>query len=190
MCCASLLPDDADEDFNDALSEIEMKNIASIRRIRKDAVLTILNGSTILNGKNTSADKFYITNGSCIIYNAKECAPIKVLCNGVLIFEKGSNLDLSDINGKSVEVTWSLENCKSYSEDLEADALYISNLNDGDVVIAGHEIKFEYDVTAEMLREKDLHFIAGYKIVCNSKEVLAYAKANFIAGNSISIKEQ
>lgn len=188
-CVAILiLPDDADVDFNDALGNVEIKDVASIHRISRNAVLTTMNGDALIDGKNVTENKYYIVNGSCVVYNAKECAPVRIMCNGELIYEKGSNIDPISINGLSLEVNRSLEGCKSYQRDLEADALFISNLNDGDVVIAGREIKFAYDVTDEMLRKKDIYFIAGHDIICNSKEVLAYAKANFIAGHDMKTK--
>lgn len=182
-----VLPEQNDKDCSEALGSIQMKNVANTIYLKKDDIICSINGSGIIYGEQNTENKVYVVNGCGMVINAKDCAPVRIITNGLLIYEKGSNVDLLNTNGRSIASDYSLEGAKIFSADLLADALFIDNLREGSTVFCGNTLTISADVTLEILKEKNIHFYAGNSIICNSQDVFGFAKANYYAGNNIKL---
>lgn len=186
MCAGMvILPEKPSAEFMEAFSDIQLTATGLVFNLADNAEFKSINGSGFLTG-NIDENTIYQVNGSCIIHSVKSEAPIKMIVNGMVIYEEGTDIDFLHINGRTVSVNRSLADCVSYNRDMEINGSVIRNYKKGTVVVAGHDLMLTSDITEEMLSEKDLYFIAGHDIKC-TKDIYGYSAANSTAGHEIKV---
>ena len=99
-----------------------------------------------------------------------------------------SQYNISLLNGRSVELDDEVT-IKAYMNVVEIDSDTVRNFDNNTCVVAGNIIDIKNDVTEQMLTDKKITFAAGNKVECN-KNISGYVKANSIAGNKITEKNE
>lgn len=187
IICAGtiILPEKPSAEFMEAFSDIKIITSGLIMNLSEQIELKTINGSSVLTG-NMDENVIYMVNGISIVHSVKSEAPIKMMVNGLVIYEEGTDIDFVNINGKTVSVNRSLADNVTYSHDMEINSSVIRNYKSGIVVIAGHDLMLTSDITEEMLAEKNLYFVAGHDLTC-TKEVYGYIAANSTVGHKIKV---
>lgn len=187
IVCAGtiILPEKPSAEFMEAFSDIKIEDSGLIINLAEHIELKVVNGSCILTGK-IDENAVYLVNGRCIVYSVESAAPIKMMVNGMVIYEKGTDIDFLNLNGSAISVNRNLADNVTYSHDMEINSSVIRNYKKDTVVIAGHDITLTSDITEELLAEKNLYFVAGHDIAC-TKDIYGYIAANATAGHKIKV---
>ena len=186
---AMLVVADGGDDYIEALSEIEIKNVALRLSIPRDKELCTVNGSIFLTNETAKKDAIYIINGLAIIYDLSEDMNIGIITNGTVIVQKGSNPNIIRTNGEVVVEDFDLSKLKFMENKMYIDANFVKECETGTVAVADNKIYIDDTVTADMLREKEIKFISGNKIICR-KELWGYVQAHAHIGNKIAEYEE
>lgn len=181
---AMLVVADGGDDYIEALSEIEIKNVALKLSIPCDRELCTVNGSIFLTNETAKKDAIYIINGLAIIYDLSEDMNIGIITNGTVIVQKGSNPNIIRTNGEVVVEDFDLSKLKFMENKMHIDANFVKECEAGTVAVADNKIYIDDTVTADMLREKEFKFISGNKIICR-KELWGYVQSHAHIGNKI-----
>ncbi len=184
MVATIILPSDADEDWYSAFGNIKVNQCASIIRLEKNAVVSKVNGFTILDDTNTEDNGYYFINGCCLIKTIEKKPFIS--CNGFCLKYENAVLDVKHINGTITEIPKDTV-LKFYPDSAEIDADTVRNLDANVTVAAGDKICIADDVSEECLKEKNIKFIAGDKIIC-CEHIFGYVNANSQVGDKIEKK--
>lgn len=186
---AMLVVADGGDDYIEALSEIEIKNVAFKLNIPRGKELCTVNGSIFLTNETAKKDAIYIINGLAIIYDLSEDMNIGIITNGTVIVQKGSNPNIIRTNGEVVVEDFDLSKLKFMENKMYIDANFVKECEAGTVAVADNKIYIDDTVTADMLREKEIKFISGNKIICR-KELWGYVQAHAHIGNKIAEYEE
>lgn len=187
MCAGTiLLPEKPSAAFMEAFSDIKITATGLIMNLAEHIELKTINGSTALTGK-TDENAVYLINGMCMVYSVESAVPIKMMVNGIVIYEKGTDIDFKNINGKAISINRSLEENATYNHDIKINSSVIRNYKKDTVVSAGHNIMLTSDVTEELLAERNIYFIAGHDITC-TKDIYGYIAANAAVGHKITVQ--
>lgn len=166
-------------------ANIKIQNVAQI--IETDAHKhSVLNGVVTLNDSNVTDDCIYVINGIAVLETVKKIPDLCV--NGIIFKRKMSQYNISLLNGRSVELDDEVT-IKAYMNVVEIDSDTVRNFDNNTCVVAGNIIDIKNDVTEQMLTDKKITFAAGNKVECN-KNISGYVKANSIAGNKITEKNE
>lgn len=185
--CAGMifLPENPSAEFTEAFSDIKITAVGNIINLPENTEIKSINGSGILTG-NIDTAALYTINGSCIIHSINDKQQIKIIVNGLAIYDNSADIDFVAVNGNAIYVNRSLSENVTYSHNMEINSSVIKNYKKGIVVIAGHDLMLTSDITEEMLSEKELYFVAGHDILC-SHEIYGYIAANATAGHRIKV---
>lgn len=186
---AMLVVADGGDDYIEALSEIEIKNVAFKLSIPCGKELCTVNGSIFLTNETAKKDAIYIINGLAIIYDLSEDMNIGIITNGTVIVQKGSNPNIIRTNGEVVVEDFDLSKLKFMENKMYIDANFVNECETGTVAVADNKIYIDDTVTADMLRKKEFKFISGNKIICR-KELWGYVQAHAHIGNKIAEYEE
>lgn len=174
-CAMIYLPENPNDEFMQAFSEIKLVNVANIIRIPSDKTICELNGFEVL--ANANPDNLYIVNGLAILASSLSDKPVQFIVNGCFFYNESVNVDLVSINGKAEQIKFDYEKTKIYQNEIEITADFIKNSPVGTTVICISKIRIAEDVTEQMLADKDFHLICNYQIYCK-KDVYGYIAAN------------
>ena len=177
-CAIILISKNASEEWKNAYANIKIQNVAQI--IETDA-----HKHSVLNGVVTLND-IYVINGIAVLETVKKIPDLCV--NGIIFKRKRSQYNISLLNGRSVELDDAVT-IKAYMNVVEIDSDTVRNFDNNTCVVAGNIIDIKNDVTEQMLIDKKITFAAGNKVECN-KNISGYVKANSIAGNKITEKNE
>lgn len=184
-CAIILISKNASEEWKNAYASIKIQNAAQI--IETDAHKhSVLNGTVTLNDSNVTDDCIYVINGTAILETVEKVPDLCV--NGIIIKRKKARYNMSLLNGRSVELDDEVT-VKAYTNIIEIDSNTVRNFDNNTCVVAGNIIDIKNDVTEQMLTDKKITFAAGNKVECN-KNISGYVKANAIAGNKITEKDE
>ncbi len=184
-CAIILISKNASEEWKNVYANIKIQNVAQI--IETDAHKHgVLNGVVTLNDSNVTDDCIYVINGIAVLETVKKIPDLCV--NGIIFKRKRSQYNISLLNGRSVELGDEVT-IKAYMNVVEIDSDTVRNFDNNTCVVAGNIIDIKNDVTEQMLTDKKITFAAGNKVECN-KNISGYVKANSIAGNKITEKNE
>ncbi|MGN0521150.1 MAG: hypothetical protein ACI4IQ_00785, partial [Eubacterium sp.] len=128
----------------------------------------------------------HITNGICVIQRVDNAEPIEIITNGLTVYDKNSKINFIVQNGLCVKSPFDIDDVKIFANDTKVDSMFIENLSDGTVVVAGHNIVIYNDVTLELLKSRQIYFAAGNEIKCGYN-ILGYIQTIATAGNKIEV---
>lgn len=175
-----------DEEALEAFGEIEVSNVATIRYIPRDREFKEMNGTFILTGNMVQKDTEYFLNGICIVCDLPKDLEISLSFNGILLIQKSSNVIITCANGLSFYDDFEADMIKIFSNTVTVSPDFVNEAKPGTYIIAGNSITVSNDVTADMLREKGIRFVAGNIISCG-KHLVGYVENNSKVGNCIEI---
>ena len=181
MCAILIIPSDAQQEWYDAFSDINVTMCAEIIRLGRNETVKNINGIGIIDDASDSENSHFFVNGIAIIETKEKCPSVSV--NGICIKRESTVFNQKNINGKTF-VMGDDTPYKIYSNKVSIDYGTVNNCNEGTLVIAGGDITIENDVTEEMLLKKKLGFVTGKDIIC-AGSVYGYVNANSQFGNRI-----
>lgn len=186
---ACVLVADGDDEYIEALSEIEFDCVASTIKVPKGTEIGQVNGSAHLTKETAKKDAIYMVNGSALIYDLPAEMNIGLMVNGTAIVQKGSYINVIQANGDVISVAFDMNKAKFAGNKLYIDANFVKECEIGTVVVADNKIYIDDSVTADMLREKQIRFISGNKIICR-KELWGYVQNNAHISNKIAESDE
>lgn len=186
-CATIYLPENPSNEFMEAFSEIKLTNVANTIYLPNDKTVCNVNGMEVLT--NVNPKNFYIVNGFAFVASAISDESVQMVVNGEVFYKDNINIDFVSLNGQATPMNFDYEKAKIYQNKIEINADFIRNSEAGTVIICMNKIKISEDVTEEMLKEKDFHFICQNKIYCKNN-VQGYVAANSKLGNRIVTDEK
>lgn len=181
---ATLLVADGDEAYIEALSEIELENIANKISVPYGKNVSTINGSAVLTNQTAKKDGIYLVNGCAVVYDLDEEMNVSLCTNGTVILQKNSKVNLLSTNGSVAVVDFDSSKLKLFDNKVTVDSNFVKEAEIGTVLAADNKLYICDDVTADMLREKEIYFISGNKIICK-KELWGYIQNHSHVSNKI-----
>lgn len=181
---ATLLVADGDEAYIEALSEIELENIANKISVPYGKKVSTINGSAVLTSQTAKKDGIYLVNGCAVVYDLDEEMNVSLCTNGTAILQKNSKVNLLSTNGSVAVVDFDSSKLKLFDNKVTVDSNFVKEAEIGTVLAADNKLYICDDVTADMLREKEIYFISGNKIICK-KELWGYIQNHSHVSNKI-----
>lgn len=188
-CVATVLVADGDAEYKEALSEIEFDAVASTIAIPRGAEIATVNGSARLTDDTVKKDAIYMVNGFAFVYDLSADKNISLITNGTALIQKGSKVNILHTNGEVITADFDTVKMKFIENKLYIDANFVKECETGTVAAADNKIYIDDNVTADMLREKEMSFISGNKIICR-KELWGYVQSHAHIGNKIQDPEE
>lgn len=181
---ATLLVADGDEAYIEALSEIELENIANKISVPYGKNVSTINGSAVLTNQTAKKDGIYLVNGCAVVYDLDEEMNVSLCTNGTVILQKNSKVNLLSTNGSVAVVDFDSSKLKLFDNKVTVDSNFVKEAEIGTVLAVDNKLYICDDVTADMLREKEIYFISGNKIICK-KELWGYIQNHSHISNKI-----
>lgn len=188
-CVACVLVADGDEEYIEALSEIEFEGVACTITVPHGKEIASINGSARLTNETVKNDTIYMVNGFALIYDLSADKNISLIVNGTVLVQKGSYVNVLQANGEVITEDFDIDKLKFVDNKLYIDANFVKECETGTVAMADNKIYIDDSVTADMLREKQIRFISGNKIICR-KELWGYVQNNAHISNKIAESDE
>lgn len=186
---ACVLVADGDEEYIEALSEIEFEGVACSITVPHGKEIASVNGSARLTNETVKNDTIYMVNGFALIYDLSADRNIDLIVNGTALVQKGSYVNILQANGEVITEEFDIDKLKFVENKLYIDANFVKECEVGTIAMADNKIYIDDSVTADMLREKKIRFISGNKIICR-KELWGYVQNNAHIGNKIAESDE
>lgn len=186
---AVVLAADGDKEYIEALSQIEFEGVACTITVPKGTEIAQINGSARLTNETVKKDTIYMVNGFALIYDLSVDMNIGLIVNGTVLVQKGSKVNILQANGEVITDEFDFDKMKFVDNKLYIDANFVKECEVGTIAMAGNKIYIDDTVTADMLREKEIRFISGNKIICR-KELWGYVQSNAHIGNKIAESDE
>lgn len=186
---STLLVADGDEAYIEALSEIELENIACKVSVPYGKDVITINGFAVLTNQTVKKDGVYLVNGCAVVYDLDEEMNISIGTNGTVILQRNSKVNLLFTNGSVAVVDFDSSKLKMFENKVTVDSNFVKEAEIGTVLAASNKLYICDDVTADMLREKEIYFISGNKIICK-KELWGYIQNHSHVSNKIVENEK
>lgn len=180
-----ILPKEPSEELMAAYGAIPRKNVATELYLERDAELKAVNGCSVIECMPGSDKIVYELNGIGVVLNHTEETP-RIVINGVLIFSKGTKVDVLSANGLTAQPDFEIENTKLFPGTVSLDRSFFENIKENTVVACGRVMAIELDVTPEVLQGRNLFLAAGGEIKC-SKRLLGVLQTMSVAGGKYEI---
>lgn len=184
-----LLPENPSPEFVNAYAQIKKSAVAQELNLPADATMRTINGSTVLNNNSAVPNSIYMVNGLLLTGLIEKEKNVSFIVNGMAMVKKGSVINPISINGRFIEIDYDENNVKMFTDKVEIDQGFIRNAEQGVFLVTANTIIIEKQVTEEEILEKDIHFVAGNKIVC-SKEIFGCIQNRAQVGNKIITHEE
>lgn len=186
---AVLIIADGDEDYVEAFSDITLEAVPCVVTLSPDKQISLINGSAVLSNESVKKGTFYFINGFAVICDLSEEMDISLVTNGTALIQKNSKVNLLQTNGEVIIEDFDRNNLKFIENKFYVDSNFVKEAKVDTIVAADNKIYISDDVTADMLREKRIHFISGNKIICR-KELWGYVQNNAYISNRIAESDQ
>lgn len=180
-----ILPKDASEEFMEAYGRITLRSVGNVFTLDKETVICELNGFSVLTEETANSNSIYIVNGFAFVHSLSPDVCPQLIVNGFLLKDKSSSVNLLSINGRVVE-RHDLSKIKIMPSNVKLDASLLDNLEKDCVLLASNNINIDDYISEDMLKEKNIQFIAGNKILCH-KSIYGYIAAHSDVGNKIEM---
>ena len=179
-----ILPKNMSLEFAEAYGNIKKSRVVNELKFTDDQKLTTVNGAVTITENDIAKNSFLKANGVLIVKGITEAFNLSVLVNGLLVKTRNSKINIEKLNGLKIEIDDDASIITSM-KNIELDKCFLESINDKTVVIDADEIIIKDDVTADMLRSKNI-FFADIKHIYAPKSLHGYIHANSIEVSKIS----
>ncbi len=169
-----------------AYGNIKIKNVATTLNLPDDKKIVTFNGATMLSQVNYTQNAIHLINGLSVIQKIESDEPVSIFSNGLVVYDGNTKINFVMQNGSCVKVPFEIQDAKIFPTDAKIDSLFIENIKDNTVIAAGANMVIYNDVTLELLKSKQIYFVAGATIKCDSS-ILGYIQTIATAGNKIEV---
>ena len=182
-----IFPENSGEALMDAYGNVKIKNVAATLNVPDDKKIINFNGTTVLANENIVPGAIHMTNGLTVVKSTPE-EPVELISNGLIVYGENTRLNILAQNGISVQILFEINDARIFPQDIRIDSLFVENLADNTVVVAGSTIIICNDISLELLKSKKLYFVAGNLIKCDYS-ILGYIQTIATAGQKIQVNE-
>lgn len=179
-----ILPKNMSVEFADEYSKIKKSGVVNELKLTDDQKLTTVNGTVTITENDVAKNSYLKANGVLIVKGITEDFNLSVLVNGLLVKTRNSKINIEKLNGLKVEIDDDASIITSM-KSIELDKCFIESINDKTVIVDADEIIIKDDVTADMLRSKNV-FFADIKHIYAPKSLHGYIHANSVDITKIS----
>ncbi len=179
-----ILPKNMSLEFAEAYSKIKKVRVVNELKLANDQNLTTVNGAVTITENDVAKNSYLKANGVLIVKGITEDFNLSVLVNGLLVKTRNSKINIEKLNGLKVEIDDDASIITSM-KNIELDKCFIESINDKTVIVDADEIIIKDDVTADMLRSKNV-FFADIKHIYAPKSLHGYIHANSVELTKIS----
>lgn len=182
-----IFPENPGEALMDAYGNVKIKNVAATLNVPDDKKIINFNGTTVLGNENIVPGAIHMTNGLTVVKSTPE-EPVELISNGLIVYGENTRLNILAQNGISVQILFEINDARIFPQDIRIDSLFVENLADNSVVVAGSTIIICNDISLELLKSKKLYFVAVNLIKCDYS-ILGYIQTIATAGQKIQVNE-
>ena len=181
-CAMVVFPNDAAPEIMSALAGVPLQEVASVTRMGKDDVISLINGLSEITENLFSRDgkTFLLVNGVAVIADLPEGIKGDLIVNGIIAIKKSLKLSINFPVVNGIMKHLDFDEFKMYPGEAEIDAETIEYLKPRTLILAASEIHLDKNITAAMLKEKEIILFAESEITCYS-DAAPYVKATAIA---------
>lgn len=179
-----ILPKEATPEFMEAYSRI-VKNTGSEKFLSNDENIVTISGISEFNCQNTNIDTLYEISGITVLTNCKTEAPVRVILSGICAYESDNNFQFEELSGISHAVDFKIEHVITFSKDAEINGEFFGELKENTVILCGKNLTFKSDVDKNMLKNRNIYFLAGKDIIC-PKSIIGIIQTMATAGKEIT----
>lgn len=183
-----IFPENPSDEFMSAYGNIKVKNVASTLNLPVDKKFVTFNGDVVLSQANYTENAIHMINGLCIIEKIESENPVEIFSNGETVYDGSTKINFIMQNGDCVKIPFEIKDSKVFPTNVKIDSLFVENLKDNTVVAAGTSMVIYNDVSLELLKSKQIYFVAGTKIKCDAG-ILGYIQTIATAGVKIEVNE-
>lgn len=187
-CSCVIFSENPSEELMTAYGNISVKNVSATLNLPDDKKIVLFNGATTLNQANYTENAIHMINGAGVIGKIESENPVEIFSNGLTVYDGGTKINFIMQNGACVKAPFEIKDVKLFSTDAKVDSLFVENLKDNTVVAAGTSMVIYNDVSLELLKSKQIYFVAGTKIKCDA-DILGYIQTIATAGVKIEVNE-
>lgn len=187
-CSCVIFSENPSEELMTAYGNISVKNVSATLNLPDDKKIVLFNGATTLNQANYTENAIHMINGAGVIGKIESENPVEIFSNGLTVYDGGTKINFIMQNGACVKAPFEIKDVKLFSTDAKVDSLFVENLKDNTVVAAGTSMVIYNDVSFELLKSKQIYFVAGTKIKCDAG-ILGYIQTIATAGVKIEVNE-
>ena len=180
-----MIPADAPSEYYEALTDIKMTNVASTIKIPGKAVPLHINGTTVISSLDIPDNAVVIANGIIVLkgfdgYTGNSGFYV----SGILVKSKNCAAKIHSCNGLTMTVPDDDFECSVWGDSVTVDEDMLRHLKDKTLIICGNKLFLDENVSEQLIEEKDIRFLSGYKIIA-PKKIIGCVKARSTVGFNI-----
>ena len=180
-----MIPADAPSEYYEALTDIKMTNVASTIKIPGDAVPLHINGTTVITAQELPENAVVISNGITVLKGFDDYkSDSGFYVNGFLVKSKNCAAKIHACNGITMTMPDDDFECSIWGDSVTVDEDMLRHLNEKTLIIGGNKLFLDESVSEQLIEEKDIRFLSGYKIIA-PKKIIGCVKARSTVGFSI-----
>ena len=179
-----ILPEDMSVEFAEAYGNIKKSKVVQELHLANSQKICTFNGAVTITENDMVKDTFLKTNGLLVVRNMPEEMNLSVMVNGLLVKTKSSKIKIEKLNGLKVEIDNDASIITSMKR-VDIDKCFIESINDKTVILDIDIVEIKNDITADMLKSKNI-FFADIKHIFAPKELHGYVNANSVEVKNIS----
>ncbi|MGN1194168.1 MAG: hypothetical protein ACI4SB_01650 [Acutalibacteraceae bacterium] len=185
-----LLPAGAPEEYYEAYAQIKKENIANTIQIPSGKIVTQVNGTTVITAQEVAENAVVISNGITVLKGFDDYkGDGGFYVNGVLVKSKNCAAKIYSSNGITMTMPDDDFECSIWGDSLTVDKDMIRHLKEKTLIICGNKLFLDESVSEQLIEEKDIRFLSGYKIIA-PKKIIGCVKARSTVGFSIVEAEE
>ena len=185
-----MIPADAPSEYYEALTDIKMTNVASTIKIPGDAVPLHINGTTVITAQELPENAVVISNGITVLKGFDDYkSDSGFYVNGVLVKSKNCTAKIHACNGITMTMPDDEFECSIWGDSVTVDEDMLLHLKEKTLIIGGNKLFLDESVSEQLIEEKDIRFLSGYKIIA-PKKIIGCVKARSTVGFSIVEAEE
>ena len=183
-----ILPKDMSVEFAEAYGNIKKSRVVQELHLANDQKICTFNGAITITENDIIKNTFLKTNGLLVVRNMPEEMNLSVMVNGLLVKTKSSKINIEKLNGLKVEIDDDASIISSLKR-VDIDECFIESINYKTVIIDIDIVVIKDEVTAQMLKDKNIFFGDINQIVA-PKALHGYINANSVEVKNISERKK
>ncbi len=181
-----ILPESPSAEFMLAFSKIKCEAVGTVLHLPLGAKIYTVNGVQVVSNLSAPEGSVCKINGIAVLTKPQE-KNVKYIVNGLLLKNKGVDIECIATNGLSFEMEFDEDKVKIFSGRVEIDSSFIRNAEKNTLIVAGSKIEIADDVTEQDINDKNIRFFAGNSVIC-SKEIKGCVQNRACVGNKVVAK--
>lgn len=181
-----ILPENPGAEFMFAFSKIKCEAVGTILRLPIGAQIYTVNGVQVVSNLSAPEGSVCKINGIAVLTKPQK-RNVKYIVNGLLLKNKGVDVECIATNGLSFEMAFDEDKVKIFSNSVEIDSSFIRNAEENTLIVAGNKIEIAEDVTEQEVIDKNIRFFAGNSVIC-SKNIKGCVQNRACVGNKVIAK--